>query len=216
MIKNSEKILEKVSELKKALEKDKNDKDKIKELRNLLKPKKGEDYFTKEDIDFFLKKVTPKKGEDYFTQNEIKTIIDTLKLKDEEIKNLKESVRPKKGVDYFDGEKGETPKKGKDYFTDKEVSAIKNIFSKSKRADVTRKIITYNLFSDQVDKICIEIYITRKGRKKPILNSTTFINKLEDEYYWLELKNVLTHNTYNFKCDGFEGLVETMKKLLGE
>jgi hypothetical protein len=101
-------------------------------------------------------------------------------------------------------------------FTDKEVSAIKNIFSKSKRADVTRKIITYNLFSDQVDKICIEIYITRKGRKKPILNSTTFINKLEDEYYWLELKNVLTHNTYNFKCDGFEGLVETMKKLLGE
>ena len=101
-------------------------------------------------------------------------------------------------------------------FTEMEMDIIDELFSKSKRSDITRKIIPYSLFSEQVDKICIEIYITRKGRKKPILNSMTFISKLEDEYYWLELKNVLTHNTYNFKCDGLEGLIDTMKKLLGD
>ena len=38
-------------------------------------------------------------------------------------------------------------------------------------------------------------------------------NMVEVDYFWLELKNKLTHNTYNFKLDGFDGLIEAIKKL---
>ena len=81
------------------------------------------------------------------------------------------------------------------------------------RKDLIVEVKPYRLFSESIDKIEINIYIIKKGRKKPVLNSTSFITKLADEYFWLELNNKLTHNTYNFKLDGFDGLIEAIKKL---
>lgn len=100
-------------------------------------------------------------------------------------------------------------------FTEKEIETIKNLYSErfEEREDLIIEVKPYSLFSDNIDKISIDIYIKRKRRKKPELNSTTFITKLSDEYFWIELKNKLTHNTYNFKCDTFDGLIETLKKV---
>lgn len=111
-------------------------------------------------------------------------------------------------IDFIEGVKVEP-------FTEKEIEIIKNLYSErfKEREDLIVEVKPYSLFSDDIDRISIDIYIKRKGRKKPDLNSTTFITKLSDEYFWIELKNKLTHNTYNFKCDTFNGLIETLKKV---
>ena len=111
-------------------------------------------------------------------------------------------------IDFIEGVKVEP-------FTEKEIEIIKNLYSErfKEREDLIVEVKPYSLFSDDIDRISIDIYIKRKGRKKPELNSTTFITKLSDEYFWIELKNKLTHNTYNFKCDTFNGLIEKLKKV---
>lgn len=111
-------------------------------------------------------------------------------------------------IDFIEGVKVEP-------FKEKEIEIIKNLYSErfKEREDLIVEVKPYSLFSDDIDKISIDIYIKRKGRKKPELNSTTFITKLSDEYFWVELKNKLTNNTYNFKCDAFNGLIETLKKV---
>lgn len=100
-------------------------------------------------------------------------------------------------------------------FTETEIETIKNLYSEKikNREDLTIEVKPYSLFSDDIDRISIDIYIKRDRRKKIELNSTTFITKLSDEYFWVELKNKLTHNTYNFKCDTFNGLIETLSKI---
>jgi len=131
-------------------------------------------------------------------------------------------------------------------FSDYEFKEIEKLLGTIDRKDLTVEVKPYRLFSDSIDKIEINIFISKKGRKKTVLNSaefelnkqkqitgakddasrvgfsqskilvvqTTLITKLSDEYFWIELKNKLTHNTYNFKCDGFEGLIITLRKIL--
>lgn len=100
-------------------------------------------------------------------------------------------------------------------FSNYEFGVIKEFYENRypDRKDLIVEVKPYRLFSESIDKIEINIYIIKKGRKKPVLNSTSFITKLADEYFWLELNNKLTHNTYNFKLDGFDGLIEAIKKL---
>lgn len=100
-------------------------------------------------------------------------------------------------------------------FSDYEFRVIKEVHENlyPNRNDLIVEVKPHRLFSESIDQIEINIYIIKKGRKKPVLNSTTFITKLADEYFWLELKNELTHNSYNFKLDGLDGLIEVIKKL---